>query len=312
MEKNKSCPAKFANVGGQAVMEGIMMRSPKKSVLAVRQSDGTIVTEEMSAGSIKDKCFFFRWPLVRGCVSFVESLIVGYKALSRSASLAGLEEETNGNKATETLIMVISVLLGVALAVGIFMLLPALAVKFLTDILKLDLGVFRALVEGIVRIILFIVYIKAVSFMKDIKRLFMYHGAEHKTIFCFEANEDLTIENIRKQSRLHPRCGTSFIFLVLIIGILFSSFITWDSLVVRLLLKLLCLPLIAGISYEFIRYAGRHDNWLTTVISAPGKAMQRITTAEPDDEMIEVAIVALKTSLTDENGILDMDCAYKR
>ncbi len=308
-DKKKVC---YASVGGQAVMEGIMMRSPKKCVLAVRQPDGGIVTEDIKADYAVNKYKFFKLPIIRGCVSFVTSLLTGYGALTRSASLAGLEEETKGNKVMEGIIMAISMVLGVIIAMGLFMVLPTAVVWLLTEKLGLELGVFRSLVEGLIRIGLFIAYVALVSKMKDIKRLFQYHGAEHKAIFCFEANEELTVENVRRFSRLHPRCGTSFIFLVLIISILFGSFITWSNPILRVAIKILLLPVVAGISFEFIRYAGRHDNWFTTVISAPGKAMQKLTTAEPEDEMIEVAIVALTQSLMGDDGVIDKDCAYTK
>lgn len=285
-----------------------MMKSPKKTVLAVRTPDGQIVTEPIKDQSLRKKYKFFNLPLIRGCVAFVESLITGYKTISRSASLAGLEEETKGNKALEGLLMVISSLLGVCLAVGLFIILPVLAVRGLS--LLFDPGAFKTLIEGIVKVILFLIYLLLVSKMKDIKRIFEYHGAEHKTIFCFEAGEELTVENVRKQSRLHPRCGTSFLFLVLIIGILVGSFITWSNAGIRILLKLLLMPLTAGISFELIQLAGKYDNPATRIISAPGKALQKITTSEPDDEQIEVAITALKESLTDEDGNLNQEEAY--
>lgn len=299
---------KYANVGGQAVIEGIMMKSPKKTVLAVRTPDGNITTEEMKSNSLRQRYRFFNLPLIRGCVAFVESLVNGYKAISRSASLAGLEEETNGNKALEGLLMVISGILGIAIAVGLFIILPVLAVKGLS--MLFDPGPFKTLIEGVIKAVLFLLYLILVSKMKDIKRVFEYHGAEHKTIFCLEAGEELTVENVKKQSRLHPRCGTSFLFLVLLIGILVGSFITWSSTGIRILLKILLLPITAGVSFELIRFAGMHDNLATRIISAPGKALQKITTSEPDESQIEVAIAALKESLTDEDGNLNQDAAY--
>lgn len=310
--KTQKEKVKYANVGGQAVMEGIMMRGPKRSVLVVRKPDGEMAVEEMQHESIRDKYAFFRWPIVRGCVSFVESMIIGYKAISRSAVLSGLEEETNGNKAAQGAILAFSLILGVLLAVGLFMFLPAGIVWLLTNTFGLELGFFKALIEGVVRILIFLGYIALISLMKDIKRLFQYHGAEHKTIFCLEANEELTVENVKKQKRFHPRCGTSFIFLVLIISIIFSSFITWDSLIIRILLKLACLPVIAGLSFELIRYAGRHDNLFTRIVSAPGKALQRLTTKEPEDDMIEVAIRAIHESIKNDEGIEDMSCIFTR
>lgn len=300
---------KYANVGGQAVIEGIMMKSPKKTVLAVRKPDGEIETEEIRSLSLRQKYKFFDLPIIRGCVAFVESLITGYKTISRSASLAGLEEETNGNKALEGLLMVISAILGVGIAVGLFIILPVLAVKGLS--LLFDPGVFKTLIEGIVKVILFLIYLFLISRMKDIKRIFEYHGAEHKTIFCFEAGEELTVENVRKQSRLHPRCGTSFLFLVILIGILVGSFITWNNAGLRILMKILLMPITAGISFELIRFAGNHDNVFTRIISAPGKALQKLTTAEPDESQMEVAIIALKESLTDEDGTTNRETAYE-
>lgn len=300
---------KYANVGGQAVIEGIMMKSPKKTVLAVRKPDGEIETEEIRSLSLRQKYKFFDLPIIRGCVAFVESLITGYKTISRSASLAGLEEETKGNKALEGLLMVISAILGVGIAVGLFIILPVLAVKGLS--LLFDPGVFKTLIEGVVKVILFLIYLFLISRMKDIKRIFEYHGAEHKTIFCFEAGEELTVENVRKQSRLHPRCGTSFLFLVILIGILVGSFITWNNAGLRILMKILLMPITAGISFELIRFAGNHDNVFTRIISAPGKALQKLTTAEPDESQMEVAIIALKESLTDEDGTENRETAYE-
>ena len=278
-------------------------------MLAVRKPDGEIETEEIRSLSLRQKYKFFDLPIIRGCVAFVESLITGYKTISRSASLAGLEEETNGNKALEGLLMVISAILGVGIAVGLFIILPVLAVKGLS--LLFDPGVFKTLIEGIVKVILFLIYLFLISRMKDIKRIFEYHGAEHKTIFCFEAGEELTVENVRKQSRLHPRCGTSFLFLVILIGILVGSFITWNNAGLRILMKILLMPITAGISFELIRFAGNHDNVFTRIISAPGKALQKLTTAEPDESQMEVAILALKESLTDEDGTENRETAYE-
>ncbi len=299
---------KYANVGGQAVMEGIMMKSPKKSVLAVRTPDGEIVTEEMKDFSIRKKAKIFRIPIVRGALAFVESMVVGYRSIMRSAELAGLEEETGGNKFLQNFIMAVSVILGVVLAVGLFLALPLVCMWLISMIF--DFGVFKTLIEGAIRVIIFLLYIVIVSKQKDIKRLFEFHGAEHKTIFCFEAREELTYENIKKQSRLHPRCGTSFIFLVMIVSILFFSFVTWDNYFIRFALKLLLMPVVAGLSFELIQLAGKYDNIFTRIISAPGKALQKITTAEPDEEQIEVAVAALLESLRDDSGEINPDVAY--
>lgn len=307
----------YAAVGGQAVMEGIMMKSPLRSVLAVRTPDGEIVTEQMQSSSVREKYKILRIPVLRGCVAFVESMIVGYKSLMRSAELAGLEEETKGNKWVSGLIMAVSLVLGVGLALGLFMLLPQLAGKLITTWLP-QARALRILIEGIVRIVLFILYILATSLMKEMKDLFRYHGAEHKTIFAVEAGKELTVENVRTMSRLHPRCGTSFIFLVLFFSILFFSllhaFVLPEGIegLPRLLIHLACLPVIAGFTFEIQQWTGRHDNWLTRIVSAPGKLMQRITTAEPTDGQIEVAIVAVNAALTNENGEVDYSLAFKK
>lgn len=299
---------KYANVGGQAVMEGIMMKSPLKSVLAVRTPSGEIVTEEMREFSIRKKCKLFRIPVLRGVFAFIESLIVGYRSIMRSAELAGLEEETKGNKFLQGLLMGVSVVLGVGLALGLFLALPLFLMWLISFVF--DFGIFKTLIEGVIRVCIFILYIVIVSKQKDIKRLFEYHGAEHKTIFCFEAREELTYENIKKQSRLHPRCGTSFIFLVMIVSILFFSFVTWNNYWIRFLLKLLLMPVVAGVSFELIQLAGKYDNVFTRIISAPGKALQKITTAEPDESEIEVAVAALEESLRDKDGNIDPSVAY--
>jgi len=301
MSKNK-----YANIGGQAVMEGILMRSPKKSVMAVRTSDGEIVLEDMKFVSVRERFPILKLPILRGIASFVEGMFLGYKSLTRSAELAGLDEETSGSKGMQTFWMFIAVLLGVGIAVGLFIVLPVLAIYLLDSVVKL--GFFKTLCEGVVRIIIFIVYILAVSKMKDIHTLFAYHGAEHKTIFCVEAGEELTVENVRKQGRLHPRCGTNFMFIVMIVSILFFSFVTWSNPIIRVLLKLALMPIVAGVCFEIIRFAGKYNNIVTKIISAPGKAMQKITTKEPTDEQIEVAISAIKASLAeDEQPIEEVD-----
>ena len=285
--------AKYANVGGQAVMEGIMMKSPIKSVLAVRSPSGEIVTEEMKEFSIRKKFKLFRLPIIRGIFAFIESLVVGYRSIMRSAEIAGFEdEEEDGNKFVQSALLVFSAALGVILAVGLFIALPLFCMWLISMVF--DFGVFKTLIEGAIRVVIFLLYIVIVSKQKDIKRLFEYHGAEHKTIFCFEAREELTYENVKKQSRLHPRCGTSFIFLVMIVSILFFSFVTWNNYWIRFALKLLLLPVVAGISFELIQLSGKYDNIFTRIISAPGKALQKITTSEPGEGEIEVAITALK------------------
>lgn len=308
---------RYAAVGGQAVMEGIMMKSPLRSVLAVRKPDGEIVTEEMATTSVREKYKILRIPVLRGCVAFVESMIVGYKSLMRSAELAGLEEETNGNKWVSGLVMAFSLILGVGLAMGLFLLLPQLAGKLITTWLP-EARALRILIEGIIRIIIFICYILATSLMKEMKDVYRYHGAEHKTIFAVESGKELTVENIRQMPRCHPRCGTSFIFLVFLFSILFftllHAFVLPDTIegLPRLLVHMAFLPLVAGFTFEIQQWTGKKDNWFTKIISAPGKGLQRITTAEPTDEQIEVAIVAVNQSLTNEQGEVDYSLAFPK
>lgn len=308
---------RYAAVGGQAVMEGIMMKSPLRSVLAVRKPDGEIVTEEMATSSVRDKYKFLRIPVLRGCVAFVESMVVGYKSLMRSAELAGLEEETNGNKWVSGLVMGFSLILGVALALALFLLIPQWTGKLITTWLP-EARALRILIEGIVRIIIFVCYILATSLMKEMKDVYRYHGAEHKTIFAVEAGEELTVENVRRMPRCHPRCGTSFIFLVFLFSILFFSllhaFVLPENIegLPRLLVHLACLPVVAGFTFEIQQWTGRHDNLFTKIISAPGKGLQRITTAEPTDQQIEVAIVAVNASLTNEAGEVDYSLAFPK
>ena len=292
------------SVGGQALIEGIMMRGPRQVCTAVRRPDGGIETK-------LDPVTTFSWqkiPLVRGVLSMIESLIVGYRCLMYSAEISMGEEafeaeeskldkwinEHLGEKA-QNFVMSLAAVLGGMLALVLFMVLPTTIVGLLGKVLPLD-GV-RALLEGVLKIAIFIGYLALVRNMKDIKRMFRYHGAEHKTIACYEAGEELTVENIRRHSRFHPRCGTSFLVLVILISILVSSLLPWSSTGLRILLKLLTLPVVMGISYELIKLAGQYDNILTRIISAPGLWIQRLTTSEPDDSMIEVAIAAVKPVL---------------
>lgn len=303
--------AKFANVGGQAVMEGIMMRSPKKTVLSVRMPDGGIKTEKVEYHSLREKYRFMRAPIIRGAIAFFDSLVLGFKTTSRSASLAGLEEETKGNKKMETFVLALSSLFGVAMSVALFILLPVFARSGLENLFNFQFGWFRTLFEGVLKIGIFVLYIFLISLLKDIKRLFKYHGAEHKTIFCFEAGDELTVENVKKYGRFHPRCGTSFLILVMIVSILFFSIFSGLSNGIYILLKLLLLPIVAGLSFEVLRFTAKYDNTLTRILIAPGKALQHLTTSEPDETMIEVAIAALTESLrNDTDGTLDVKSAY--
>ena len=301
---------KRGKIGGEAVLEGIMMKAGGTYSIALRQQDKKIRISDHKYSTVRDKHKLLRLPIIRGVVNMVESFILSYKVLGVSADAYGLEEEEptkfemwltkTFGKSIMDIIMVIAGVLGVALGFGLFFYLPMLTTKGLDTLAGGNLGWFKNVIEGCLRIAIFVLYVFAVSFMNDIRRTFQYHGAEHKTIFCYEQGLDLTVENVRKQSRFHPRCGTSFIFVVLIVSIIFASFITWDALWVRLLIKLPMLPVIVGLSFEFIMYAGKHDNLFTKILSAPGLWMQRMTTKEPDDDQIEIAIAAVKYTLKDE------------
>lgn len=310
-----------ASVGGQALIEGIMMMGPEGAAVSVRVPDGSIDTEKVPIKHLKDKYKFLGWPIIRGIVNYIESMMFGYKCLMMSAEKSGLDDidssDENQSKLDKWLsehlnekfmavLTGIASVLGMGLAFVLFFYLPTITVKFLNGLTDGVLTAFKALLEGVIRMCIFVVYIALVSLMKDIKRTFMYHGAEHKTIFCYENGLDLTVENVRKQSRFHPRCGTSFIFVIIIISVILSSAISvtfkglHDNTVLWMAVKLLILPLIAGISYEFIKYAGKHDNALVKILAAPGLWMQRLTTKEPDDSMIEVALEAFKAVIPDE------------
>lgn len=306
----KSCEngCKFkSSIGGQALLEGVMMRGPEVEAMAVRMPDGSIDLEQWNLPKAK---WYKKVPFLRGPVNFVSSMVDGYKCLTKSAdkAMTGVEAEEPSKFEkwlTEKLgdnlmgiVMVIAGVLGVALALLLFMLLPAAITKGIEWLFSLG-GialnmVVKNIIEGVIKISIFIGYIALTALMKDIKRTYEYHGAEHKTIACYEAGEELTVENVKKHKRFHPRCGTSFMFLVLFISIIvFSVFqVPWDVLWLRVLIKLAILPIIVAIAYECIKLAGRYDNWFTKIISAPGLLIQRLTTREPDDSQIEVAIAA--------------------
>ena len=305
MDKNEkqSCAIK-TSVGGQALLEGIMMKGPYKSAMAVRKPNGEI---DLSTWETKQLTGIRKVPFVRGTFNFIDTLIKGYECLMKSAEISGQEEEpdkfelwlnkTFGKAAGSVFSFLITLVAGV-LAIGLFFGVPALITNLVSEYITNK--VVLSAIEGIIKIGLFLVYIIGVSNMKDIRRTFMYHGAEHKTIFCYEQGLELTVENVRKQQRFHPRCGTSFLLIVLVVSILVSSVITWESVLIRVLLKIAMLPITVGISYEIIKFAGRHDNWLTRIISAPGLWLQNFTTKEPDDSMIEIAIAAV-TPVLPEN-----------
>lgn len=337
MSDKQNC-CKKTSIGGQAVIEGIMMKGPHKTVLAVRHlSSKEIILEDVK--DPKKPAKFFRLPIIRGVYNFVVSMIVGYKTLMRSADLSGMteleeeekkaeknngakpeSEESGTSEKTEpkkltgvlmSILMGISAVIGVAVAVALFMWLPTFLFNLLKDGVHSSLGVdisnWRALTEGVMKLAIFIGYLSLVSQMKDIKRVFKYHGAEHKTIFCYEKGLELNVENIRVQSRFHPRCGTSFMFLMIVVGILISTVIVLifphiaDYTYIWVPFKILLIPLFCGIGYELIKFCGRHDNLLTKIIAAPGLWVQRLTTKEPDDDMIEVAIASMNPVIP-ENG----------
>ena len=373
MAKEKTAEKFKTRVGGQALIEGVMMLGPKKGAMAVRKPDKTIYIEEWDR---KEKKWYNKAPFIRGCINFVSQLLDGYKYINKSGEISGMfdeeEEEKNkkkkkekaaeetatevteaatperieekaeeiseaiaeekseeaeevkseeaeaakpeekkeekDNSALNSLLMIISSILGVGLALALFIILPTLITTGIDAIVPVDLSPFRSLIEGVVKIILFIVYLWLTSLMDTMKRLYQYHGAEHKTIFCYEHGEELTVENVRKYKRFHPRCGTSFIFLTLAISILVYTvlpvnsemFMSWLGVsqgigdMLSICCKIIFLPVIVGISYELITIAGRYDNIITRIISAPGLGIQRLTTKEPADEMIEIAIAAVK------------------
>ena len=308
----KNC--RLGTVGGQAVIEGVMMKNKDEFALAVRMPEGNIRVTKDECKSVKEKFKFLGWPIIRGVVNMIESLILSMKTLTISADAFGIEEEETKfeiwlrekfGKSLLDFVMVIAMMLGIALGVGLFFFLPLFISSSLFDKSGEETKWYATLIEGGIKIAIFVGYIWLVSFMKDIKRVFEYHGAEHKTIFCYEAGEELTPENVKKYKRFHPRCGTSFIFVILLLSILVSSIvysfpIMKSNIILKFASKLLTLPLTVGIGYEFIRFAGKHDNVITRILSAPGLWMQRITTREPDETQIEVAIASLKCALPEE------------
>lgn len=306
------------SVGGQALIEGVMMQGPKGMATAVRKPDGEILTEYHEVKRIKDKVKFLGWPIIRGTVNFIESMIMGYKTLMYSAEVSGMEEfdEKDMNKFEKWLsnkfgdklisaVTMIGSVLGVVLAFVLFMFLPVFLFNTVNKWCGGAITAYQGLIEGSIKMLIFITYIALVSRMEDIRRTFMYHGAEHKSIACYEAGMELTVENVKKCTRFHPRCGTSFIFVMLIFSIIVYSIIAKifpsvaEVSILWTLLKLLFLPLIMGLGYEFIKYAGRHDNLFVKIVSAPGLWMQRLTTKEPTDDIIEVGIESLKAVITD-------------
>ena len=322
MSKQETCSSGCfkTSIGGQALIEGIMMRGPEKQAIVCRKADGTLINKIEGLKPTP------KIPFVRGVAIFISSLVNGMNALTWSAEQLPEEmqdeptkfdlwiEEHLGEEKAEKIIIGIAAVLGVLLAVGLFVLLPSFLFELLPEGIHL---VVRCILEGVIRIIIFLVYLWLCTRMKEVKRLFSYHGAEHKTIFCYEKGLDLTVENVRKQSRFHPRCGTSFLVVIMIISIFIVSFMTWvlsmfpgiaalpklAAALVRVVGKLILLPFIVGITYELNRWVGRHDEkTISKIIAWPGKQIQHLTTSEPDDSMIEVAIEAVKLVIPEEKG----------
>lgn len=317
MKEKKLCPmeknARLGTVGGQAVLEGVMMKSKNRYSVSVRRNDGTIKTVTKPYVSLRSRHKWLNIPILRGIINFFEMLILSYKTLSISAEAYATVTNEDGEKESlskpvMTVTMILSVLLGLVLVVVLFRFLPMLAadgVQRLSErLFQHGIGYFYEVLEGIIKIAIFLIYLIAVSCMKDIRRTFEYHGAEHKSIFCYEAGEELTPANVKKYTRFHPRCGTSFLFVLMIVGVLLSCLPFMHNLRGNFGLRLLCqigmlLPTI-GIGYEFIMLAGKHPNRFTYALSAPGLWMQRITTREPDEAQIECAIRSLKCALREE------------
>ena len=312
MAKNDNNVCFRTSIGGQALMEGILMRGPDKQAIVCRTENG-IVEKVEPLNLPKDKYPILGWPFVRGIVTFTDSMVKGMRALTYSASLLPEEEQEEpskfdlwlekklGSEKAEKYVIGIAAVLGVLLAVALFILLPTLIAGFIPGIE--GHYTLRSLIEGVIKIVIFLVYLGLVAHMKEIKRLFSYHGAEHKTIFCYEKGLPLTVENVRPQSRFHPRCGTSFLLVVIILGLFVGLLIQVDNTLLRIALRILLLPVLVAVAYEINRWAGRHDaNIVSRIVTWPGKQLQRLTTNEPDDGMIECAIRAMELVIPEEKG----------
>lgn len=308
--KAKSCCFR-TSIGGQALIEGILMRGPKKQAIVCRTQDGLVEkTEELKF--IKDKYPILGWPFIRGCATFLDSMVKGMQALTYSAELVPMEEQGEPDKLdqwiekhfpedkAQKLIIGTAVVMGIGLALLLFVFLPAFIVGLIKPLTQSYLV--RNLSEGLLRVVILLLYMRLCCCMSDVKRLFSYHGAEHKTIFCYEHGKPLTVENVREESRFHPRCGTSFLLVVVVVSILVNAVVRLDNTFARMGCHLLLLPVVVGISYEINRWCGRHDNWLSAILSAPGKWLQNMTTNEPDDSMIECAIRAMELVIPEEKG----------
>lgn len=292
----------YSGIGGQAVLEGVMMKNKERYAVAVRKPNGEIETDVEAYEGVWHGSKIKEVPFIRGIFNFIDSMVLGMKCLNYSASFYedGEAEETSTDKVLntvskgkgESVLMALTTVFAIVLAVGLFILLPFFLTSLFEEYIRNES--LMAIIEGIIRIVIFTLYVVAISAMKDIRRLYQYHGAEHKCINCLEKGHRLNVRNVRNSSRLHKRCGTSFIFLVLIISIILFFFIRVDNGLQKVILRILLVPVIAGISYEFIRLAGRSDNAVINIISIPGLMLQKITTKEPDDSMIEVAIASVE------------------
>lgn len=287
---------KYSGIGGQAVMEGVMMKNKDHYAVAVRKLDGNIEVKKEEFKGISSKCKLFRVPFIRGIFSFIDSLTLGMSTLTYSASFYEEEEDTKKTeqekKKSDTVFNVITIMISVILAVGIFMVVPFYLSQLLEKVISSKTLII--FLEGVIRLLIFIIYIVLISFMKDIKRVYMYHGAEHKCINCIEHGMPLTVDNVRISSKEHKRCGTSFMLLVMCISILILMLVRFDSRILRLVARIVLIPVIAGISFELLRLAGTKENVFTNIISKPGLLLQRLTTKEPDDSMIEVGIASVE------------------
>ncbi len=311
---------RLGKVGGAAVLEGVMMRAGDLCAVTCRREDGTLAVREKRTASVREKYKILNLPILRGIVAFVESLILSYSCLAASADMMGAAtEESKFEKAFKKrlgvrffdVLMVVAGVLGVLLAVGLFLALPRFAAGWIEGLAGISFGHWKSAIEGVFKILIFIAYLLLVSLMKDIRRTFEYHGAEHKSIACYEAGEELTAENARKHTRFHPRCGTSFMFVMILLGVLLGFVINaiFPNLptILYTLIRLLLLPIVVGVGFEFIRYAGKHDGPLVRILSYPGLLAQRITTREPDDAQLEVALLSLRYVLPDEFPELDRE-----
>jgi uncharacterized protein YqhQ len=311
-DKSKVCPT---SIGGQAVIEGVMMKGPENTAIAIRKMGGEIVTRREKTKSIDKRYPLFKLPIFRGMFMLIDTMVLGVRSLTYSAEQAEfdegdaepsrfdrfLEKIFGGEKKAEQAAIYFSVFLSLVLTVLLFIILPTFLIRFIKT--NVSATVVMNLMEGLLRIGIFLVYLLAVSRMKDIQRVFEYHGAEHKTIHCYEHRQELTPENAASYSRLHPRCGTSFLLIVMVVSIIVFSFMGWPNMLVRIISRILLLPLVAGISYEIIKWAGRSESALSRVVRTPGLFLQRLTTREPDNSQLEVAIAALKAVAPEDQGV---------